>query len=357
MELTPIKVPGNAIPLTKRRKISAPDVAGARSLRLKRNRKTRSCAMLESLPSEILEIILFACLNVDLPRSSPLLGAKLSCRYIYVRFILSIFKSSWERFYFPTTRGKDLDYNQTEKNLKSNALRCRWASLPVILEAKKIWIESLPDFYQKEHAKSHDYITANPEEDLNLQYEIFSIALNSEGCYGHFDVLQLFIIDNCAIGVQIPNRLLQGPWSDEDVKYLFWIIKSGARVGQLDSTSREVALIGLKNALMHGDCRVSMLLLWSGIFGLVTYRYRNSEANSVSWSIKIEGCCLLAWIVRHSGGNRDKLFDKIFPLARSPLPYHVVRETEIELSKLGYDHSRISYLMGTLMGALNGTYR
>jgi hypothetical protein len=44
-----------------------------------------------------------------------------------------------------------------------------------------------------------------------------------------------------ADGVEIPNSLLLGPWTDEMIKHLFWIKKSGASIDWLNSTSGEVS--------------------------------------------------------------------------------------------------------------------
>lgn len=44
-----------------------------------------------------------------------------------------------------------------------------------------------------------------------------------------------------ADGVEIPESLLLGPWSEDMVKHLFWMVKSGARVYFTDSISGEVS--------------------------------------------------------------------------------------------------------------------
>jgi hypothetical protein len=42
-------------------------------------------------------------------------------------------------------------------------------------------------------------------------------------------------------GVQIPQSLLSGPWTEEMVKRLFWLSKSGASINWLTSTDGEVS--------------------------------------------------------------------------------------------------------------------
>ena len=45
---------------------------------------------------------------------------------------------------------------------------------------------------------------------------------------------------NVARGTEIPHTLLMGPWDEEAVKFLFWLVMGGARIDWLASTSGEV---------------------------------------------------------------------------------------------------------------------
>lgn len=54
---------------------------------------------LERLPTEILEQIFFHSMNFDLPRSSPVIGWKLSSEAVYNRTIISAFGVTWEMYY------------------------------------------------------------------------------------------------------------------------------------------------------------------------------------------------------------------------------------------------------------------
>jgi len=42
------------------------------------------------------------------------------------------------------------------------------------------------------------------------------------------------------MGVEIPSSLLLGPWTEDNIKLLFWLIKAGARIDWVNSTSGEV---------------------------------------------------------------------------------------------------------------------
>lgn len=48
-----------------------------------------------------------------------------------------------------------------------------------------------------------------------------------------------------AKSVEIPHSLLRGPWSEEKVRYLYWITKSGGHIDWHSSTNGEVSACGL----------------------------------------------------------------------------------------------------------------
>ena len=43
-----------------------------------------------------------------------------------------------------------------------------------------------------------------------------------------------------AEGVEIPSSLLLGPWTDDMIRHLYWLIKGNARIDWITSTSGEV---------------------------------------------------------------------------------------------------------------------
>jgi hypothetical protein len=54
---------------------------------------------LERLPTELLQEIFLHCMNLDLPRSSPVIGGKLSSESVYTQTILAAFEDTWETYY------------------------------------------------------------------------------------------------------------------------------------------------------------------------------------------------------------------------------------------------------------------
>lgn len=49
-------------------------------------------------------------------------------------------------------------------------------------------------------------------------------------------------VKDIALTVEIPHSLLLGPWTEGKTRYLYWLIKSGATLNWLTSTSGEVNL-------------------------------------------------------------------------------------------------------------------
>lgn len=54
---------------------------------------------LEKLPTELLVAIFLHSMNMDLPRSSPVIGGKLSSEVVYTRTVIAAFGPTWENTY------------------------------------------------------------------------------------------------------------------------------------------------------------------------------------------------------------------------------------------------------------------
>lgn len=117
-------------------------------------------SLLEKLPTELLERVFQFCLNLDLPKASPVIAGKLSSATIFNWTVMRVFGVSWERGYAREREvgEKDLDgggderdreragsgdrdWGEEDGELQSRVLRCRWASLEALLRAKEAWIQ------------------------------------------------------------------------------------------------------------------------------------------------------------------------------------------------------------------------
>jgi hypothetical protein len=54
---------------------------------------------LEKLPTELLVEIFLCCMNIDLPRASPVICGKLMSELVYTRAIIAAFGPTWDKGY------------------------------------------------------------------------------------------------------------------------------------------------------------------------------------------------------------------------------------------------------------------
>jgi hypothetical protein len=73
------------------------------------SRATRWKPVLQALPAEIIESIFLYSANVDLPRASPVIGAKLSGRVTLIRFLMWAFHDTWNQCFGNLSTGPAKD--------------------------------------------------------------------------------------------------------------------------------------------------------------------------------------------------------------------------------------------------------
>ena len=54
---------------------------------------------LEKLPWEVLETIFLHCLNLEMPRASPVIAGKLSSEATFLRAMMAAFGPTWDQYY------------------------------------------------------------------------------------------------------------------------------------------------------------------------------------------------------------------------------------------------------------------
>lgn len=86
-------------------------------------------ARLDSLPTEILELILLYSSNVSLPRANPLIGLKLSGRFTLLRLFIWGFHETWQQWFGISSSGSvpigpqvEAHYEQSENQRNQTAL-------------------------------------------------------------------------------------------------------------------------------------------------------------------------------------------------------------------------------------------
>ncbi|KAG5917101.1 hypothetical protein E4U42_007385 [Claviceps africana] len=214
------------------------------------SRSSRHRPSLQSLPVELLESILLYSANLALPRSSPLLGAKLSGKATLLRLFIVVFHDTWDQC-FGIPRGelqadKEKLFARCEGDVsfQSDMLEMPWVDIDFILQAQQAWADryardrcyqhSLPfaDGLDKLHHYAHRHGEGSPyfhsRDCFEADYEqavkwpaLVTTSITSTA-WGTQDVHPL---------VRIPTDLVTGPWDEEKKRRLFWLIRGGVRLG------------------------------------------------------------------------------------------------------------------------------
>ncbi|TGO48132.1 hypothetical protein BCON_0250g00050 [Botryotinia convoluta] len=264
---------------------------------LKNIKSRRKMSELEKLPTEILEHIFFGCWNLSLPACSPVIGGKLSSVAVYNKIIIAAFGPVWDKWYGQLLDpGLDLDYSGNS-NLQSTILKFRWAKLPMLLQGQDLWIQKnalerpfplalgMIAFHHRDDIEGIDPKNASAAELLDNDFAKYCNAFqrmdvsHTTGASETMDLTLSSLVEkreqifdlgirnyaNVSRGTEIPYTLLMGPWDEEAVKFLFWLVMGGARIDWLASTSGEAAIIGYKNAVRECRIEVIHLLLYAGV--------------------------------------------------------------------------------------------
>jgi hypothetical protein len=93
---------------------STPSSKKAKKRTLENIKSKRKMSLLEKLPTEILEAVFLYCLNLELPRASPVIAGKLSSEIIYLHAILSAFDPTWGKWHGREKILKTKRYNEED---------------------------------------------------------------------------------------------------------------------------------------------------------------------------------------------------------------------------------------------------
>ncbi|CZS98751.1 uncharacterized protein RCO7_06432 [Rhynchosporium graminicola] len=273
-------------------------------------------SLLEKLPMELLELVFQFCLNLDLPKASPVLAGKLASITVYNWTIMRAFGPSWERGFARHQVIGEKDHEddgvreeveEEDAELQSAVLRCRWASLEVMLRAKEVWIQKyaddrqfeplyflkeknttasppLPDSNSDSDSAPQDVGNTSPTDTESLllapattprltpsQYletdyaDFLSFTSSSPDGPWPWHTICWSSYTDLSPTLEIPHSLLSPPFTPSSLKYLFHLLRHGARISWLSSTSGEVALSGLRAAVKECNIQAVHLLVWSGL--------------------------------------------------------------------------------------------
>ncbi|KAG6109454.1 hypothetical protein E4U13_005830 [Claviceps humidiphila] len=230
---------------------------------------------LQNLPLELLESIFLYSTNFALPRSSPLLGAKLSGKATLLRLFMVGFHDTWDRrFGIPVEEAQVSNFPKLPDNdisLQFDLLSMPWVDIDFILEAQQIWADKYArgrcyrhyvteglgtqDLYEKNvHARDRylQHVHQHQEESWTFDARAcfkadYERALQFPPAMEKFSLNSLWGSADVHTKVRIPVDLITGPWDEEKKRRLFWLVRAGAYV--MDPRTKDswkVRLAGLE---------------------------------------------------------------------------------------------------------------
>lgn len=241
----------------------------ASALASRHDPETPQRSPLESLPAELLESILLYSCNLSLPRSSPLIGAKLSQRATFLRLFIWSFHDTWNQWFgipasqtvhhVSSSEDEDSVPCHGDPVLQSAVLDLPCVDIDFILQAQQTWA----DRYARDRWYSH----SSPWHQTNDE-----VGHVHAGGHGHFDARACFEVDyqqavKLALPfrqwpewraqdvhplVRMPTALITGPWNDEQLRRLFWLTRGGIMMDHKDRPLPpwEIKLKCLENAVI-----------------------------------------------------------------------------------------------------------
>lgn len=261
---------------------------------------------LERLPAELLEDVFLQCLNVNLPRASPVLASTLSSFYIKSQLLFKAFCSDQTYGLKHSEELIDILYTKQEvAKLQSSILRLRWMTMGFLRQCRPIflartlfrqfknfqfekWIDGSPaaklthatvaKFVQEAYRRAEvgagktaiEYLrwTSRVSGQQNVAITLGLVngdllleKATANSNYGYHTTERRWKLINCLNGCRIPEKLLHGPWTDDKCEFLTLLSRNRATVDWIDSTSGEVAELGLFHALQEHNERVVRLMI------------------------------------------------------------------------------------------------
>lgn len=275
-------------------------------------KRVRRVSLLEDLPTELLEVIFFYCLNVSLPQASLVIGRKLASRHVKSQLIFRVLSSPSSTEY-PCALSAILPTLREQAEAQSAILRLKWMTLPFLRDIipdyivrtiarelgvwKVMWrgtgpevsmaceplirqyleenadrmnevmVEGLPAYWETKWLANRGTESRTIYMGIGLRdglvtlgesYQIPRHRIPSQESRVQFSRWRVL----CGVeGCKIPEKLLHGPWSDEKCEFLEIAIRGDASVDWVGTTSGEVAKEGLSQALEERNARAVGALL------------------------------------------------------------------------------------------------
>ncbi|KAK3989165.1 hypothetical protein QBC44DRAFT_328099 [Cladorrhinum sp. PSN332] len=293
--------------------------SGSASRQTKRQKGPKSPATVETFPAEILERITIMSENVNFVRSSLRIGKLLSHRSFYLQLLLGSFRPTWESIILnKVPRGSP--------RFQSEVLANPWMNLNLMLEAQEMWDRECKSNPSEEFASiRHPSTTFDSDWALFMGecgaiVNKYSTTGSSPGPSDHPPFPDsLDFPSSSALNIhpktKIPDKLLSGSPDWDKAKFLFWLIRAGARIHP--DQPYELTRDGYDRILSKGrgnedDRFLASVMLWLfkwlNVFGvgghwpafLVTSKMEECEGR--------DGIDAFAWCILSTQTERETLY-------------------------------------------------
>lgn len=269
--------------------------------------KMSSLSRLESLPTELLQNILISCCNLNLPSASPHLSTALSSNHTKTRLVIQAFASQSSTL--------------PDRKFQSALLRQRWLTYPFFKKCQKLYltqiairefqkfasntpqevqatlIKNIREAFDRYLYVGHRFLGILNQRRFSLSYEncfddgdgqvswtradgtVFQTYLWSEG--SELTIVTFspnanetqrreesweYTLPGGLDGCNIPEKLLHGPWTQEKGDYLKMLLDARAGIDWVNSTSGEIASMGLKDAIRERNLLAVTALVGPGLY-------------------------------------------------------------------------------------------
>ncbi len=223
---------------------SKSESVGHRARKNKKATKIITLAMptLEGLPQELLEMIFFYSMNINLPRASQSLGRQLSSHHVTMEFTMRSF------FYTVDHRANIRSRQVTsDPQLQSDILSCRFFTYPFFLAYVQRAYNAMIRLRGKAWEKTGVTVPGVREFNSLFVYRFTKI-----------DYLAF------AEGFHIPEKLLHGPFTKDNASLLYVLVAFSGGIDWTGSMAGETAKTGMMQAMEenteHAVASLSVLL-------------------------------------------------------------------------------------------------
>lgn len=243
---------------------------------------------LQGMPTEILEMIFLASMNVALPRALPDIGRKLSSRYVTMEYAM-------RTFYYAQHPISPEEMVDPPPGPQSEALACRFFTFSFFCD---YWQRAVETDFQ-----IHDWTDLEGPNRVHHGPQVLKEM--------KVGFLQQALYLGFAKDVLIPEKLLHGPWTEDKAKLLYALTCIEGKVDLVHTMAGETMKEGLFEAVADGNERAVACL--AALLGV----HRRLTTQMLRYAVIECGCRFN--IVRHLLFNAQILYDTT---ARDQLDLH-----------------------------------